>query len=109
LQHVYTLNFIRNTEIRENLSKNAKSTIIAIISISNKITIGTITATIIAISTIIAIKQNNHKNHKNCNNQNNTCLPCNSTIPKNVVDQMNNALVQNMDLLDKQAIPIHSE
>ncbi len=32
-----------------------------------------------------------------------------STMPKNVVVQMNDALVQNMDLLDEQAIHIPSE
>jgi hypothetical protein len=31
-----------------------------------------------------------------------------STIPKNVVDQLNYALVQKMDLLDEQAMHIHS-
>ncbi len=36
-------------------------------------------------------------------------LPCDSAIPKNVVDQMNDALVQNMNLLDVQAIHIQSE
>jgi hypothetical protein len=31
-----------------------------------------------------------------------------SAIPKNVVDQMNDALVQNMGLLHEQAMHIHS-
>jgi hypothetical protein len=46
------------------------------------------------------------------NNYNNHLLPgrlsFESTIPKNVVYQMNDALVQNMDLLDEQAMHIHS-
>ena len=32
-----------------------------------------------------------------------------STIPKNVVDQMNDTLVQNKDLLDEQTMHVHSE
>ena len=32
-----------------------------------------------------------------------------STIPKNVVDQMNDILVHNMDLLDEQTMHVHSE
>ena len=36
------------------------------------------------------------------------CFSFESTIPKNVVDQMNDALVQNMDLLHEQAMHIHS-
>jgi hypothetical protein len=68
---------------------------------SETIAISTIRAKIIAIGTMLwAIKQNNSKNCKNSNNCNNTCLQYNSAIPKNVVDQMNNALVQNMALLD---------
>jgi hypothetical protein len=79
---------------------------ITIISISNTIAISTIAATIIASSTTIAIKQNNQNDCNNCNNQNKTCY---SAMPKNVVDQMNYALVQNMDILDKQAIHIQYE
>jgi hypothetical protein len=61
---------------------------------------------------------NNFNNHNNlnkqnkANNYNNHLLPgrlsFESTIPKNVVYQMNDALVQNMDLLDEQAMHIHS-
>ncbi len=73
------------------------STIIAIISISKIIVISTVIAirtivSIIAIINLLAV-----------------CLRFESTIPKNVVDQMNNVFVQNMNLLDEKAMHIHSD
>ena len=51
--------------------------------------------------------------HNKSNNNNNYLITVRicfeSTIPKNVVDQMNNILVQYMDLLKEQAMHVHPE